>query len=358
MPPTAAADLALPNAVADLDEWVELSYRLRLTDGLPVLPPTRAAVDRLVAVSGRDPADVVGPIPPRDGVATVEAIAANAVMAGCPPACFPVVLVAIEAMLTDRFNLRGVQTTTHGCWPLVIVSGPAVATLDMAWAESVFSGGGSRANATIGRAVRLCLWNLGGSLPGEPVKEVIGHPGRYSYCIAESPDTPWEPIHRARGVDAPSGVTVFACESPHSVAMWGVDDTPAQRLEHLADAARITGSNNAHTMGELLVTLTPNEAHHLDRHGVDRAGVQRELFARARRRLAELLPGSGPYEWWPDWVDRNDPDTMVPVVERPEDIHVVVTGATSIPWMSVCPGWGNLGGFAESRPLPNPEGAQ
>ena len=78
----------------------------------------------------------------------------------------------------------------------------------------------------------------------------------------------------------------------------------------------------------------------------------------AARKLAELLPGSGPYEWWPDWVDRNDPDTMVPVVERPEDIHVVVTGATSIPWMSVCPGWGNLGGFAESRPLPNPEGAQ
>jgi hypothetical protein len=350
----------LPHTIDDLADWPELSYELGLTDGLPVHPPLRATVDRLVAASGRAPGAVIGLVPPRDGEATVEVVAANAAMAGARPEHMPVICSALEAMLTSAFNLRGVQCTTHGCWPLTIVSGPAGQALGMATAESVFSGGGSRANLAIGRAIRLILWNVGGSLPGEPVKEVYGHPGRISFAIAESADSPWEPFHQSRGVDAASGVTVFACESPHSVAMWGCDDEPANRLDQVADAMAIRGSNNTHTMGEVLVCFTPSEARHLAHRGLSRAGVQRELFERARRRIGDLRP-RGPlrpdnseqywYTWWPDWVDQRSDDTMVPVVERPEDIHVVVCGADSIPWAAVCPGWGHLGGFAESRPL-------
>lgn len=335
-----------------IEEWVELAHAEGLTDGLPVYPPTRAAVDALVAASGRDPGQLLGAIPPRGGAATVEVVAANAVMAGCRPEHFEVVLVAVESMLEDRFNLRGVVTTTHPCWPLVIVSGPAVEQLDMAHTESVFSGGGAHANAAIGRAVKLLLWNAGGATPGEPVKEVFGHPGRYAFCVAESPASPWLPLHQARGVDAASGITVFACESPTSVAMWGADDTPVNRLAQLADAMAIKGCNNTHTMGETLVVLTPNEARHMAEQGYDRAAVQEQLWQQARRRVGDLLsPGVPPYAWWPDWVDTDDPDTLVPVTERPEDIHVMVTGAESIPWMAVCAGWGNLGGYAVSRAL-------
>lgn len=335
-----------------IEEWVELAHAEGLTDGLPVYPPTRTAVDALVEASGRDPGLLLGPIPPRGGAATVEVVAANAAMAGCKPEHFEVVLVAVEAMLEDRFNLRGVVTTTHPCWPLVIVSGPVVGRLDMAHTESVFSGGGAHANAAIGRAVKLLLWNAGAATPGEPVKEVFGHPGRYAFCVAESPASPWPPLHQARGIDADSGITVFACESPTSVAMWGADDTPVNRLAQLADAMAIKGCNNTHTMGETLVVLTPNEARHMAENGYDRAAVQQELWQQARRRIGDLLsPGVPPYAWWPDWVDAENPDELVPVTERPEDIHVMVTGAESIPWMAVCAGWGNLGGYAVSRAL-------
>ena len=146
-----------------------------LTDGLPTFPPSRTVVDALVAgagprwaagsASGPASADVeLGVVPPRNGVATIEAVAANAAMAGARPEHMPIIVAALEAMLTPRFNLRGVQVTTHGCWPLVIVSGDAVTELGMAHAESVFSGGGARANVSIGRTIRLVLWNVGGAL--------------------------------------------------------------------------------------------------------------------------------------------------------------------------------------------------
>ena len=335
-----------------IEEWVELAHAEGLTDGLPVYPPTRTAVDALVEASGRDHGQLLGAIPPRGGAATVEVVAANAAMAGCRPEHFEVVLTAVEAMLEDRFNLRGVVTTTHPCWPLVIVSGPIVEQLDMAYTESVFSGGGAHANSAIGRAVKLLLWNAGGATPGEPVKEVFGHPGRYAFCVADSPASPWPPLHQARGIDAASGITVFACESPTSVAMWGADDTPVNRLAQLADAMAIKGCNNTHTMGETLVVLTPNEARHMAENGYDRTAVQEQLWQQARRRIGDLLsPDVPPYAWWPDWVNTDDPDTLVPVTERPEDIHVMVTGAESIPWMAVCAGWGNLGGYAVSRAL-------
>ena len=353
-------DAPFPTAIDDLADWVELSYDLGLTDGLPVHPPVRTVVDALVAGSGRAADDVVAVIPPRNGRATVEVVAANAAMAGARPEHMPVILAALDAMSDPAHNLRGVVLTTHPCWPLVIVSGDEVSRLGMAHAEAVFSGGGNRANVAIGRAVKLVLWNVGASFIGEPVKEVLGQPGRLAFCIAESPDSPWVPLHRARGLDAPSGVTVFACESPHSVAMWAADDDPTHRLGQAADAMTIRGSNNTHTMGEVLVVMTPNEARHLAAMGYGRAEVQETLFALARRRLGDirprgpLRPDTAPEHWytsWPDSVDQSSEDTLVPVVATPDAIHVVVTGADSIPFMAVCPGWGELGGFAVTRPV-------
>ena len=358
----------LPERI-DHADWRELSYRLRLTDGLPTFPPERCQVERLIEGTGLPADHVIGRIPPGRRIATVEAIAANAAMAGCLPEHLPVVLTAIEAMLAPGFNLAGVVTTTHPCWPLTIVSGPAVRALGMETRESLFNGGGARANLAIGRAIRLVLWNLGSAYPREPVQEILGHPGRMAYCIAEEPEnTPWESIHTARGVETPQGaVTVFACEGPQIVNLWGVaspdGDPIAERwLEMIADQMCARGNSNTHTMGELLVVITPSMARILAAEGWTRARVQTFLWERARRRLGDIrvdpqgrptLERAAHYDWWPGWVDQSDPETRVPVTWSAESIHIVVSGADSIPCAAVCPSWGHLGGFAMTRALPN-----
>jgi len=356
-----SADVGFPVALDDLVDWPDVALELGLSDGLPVDPPLRKTVDALIAGAGRAADDIVAVIAPRDGRATVEVVAANAAMAGARPEHMPVILAALDAMGAPEHNLRGLLVTTHPCWPLVIVSGDEVQRLGMATGESVFSGGGSHANVAIGRTIKLVMWNVGGTRPGEPVKEVFGHPGRLGgYCIAESQESPWEPLHRTRGLEQASGVTVFACESPISVAMWGCDDEPRNRLAQAADALTLRGSNNMHTMGEVLVVLTPNEARHLASRGYSRSDVQEELFGLARRPLGEIRPRSAArpdnatehwYTWWPDWVDQSSDDTLVPVVENAHGIHVVVAGADSIPWIAVCHGWGHLGGHAVTRPI-------
>jgi hypothetical protein len=166
-------------------EAVEVHFRAAgWTDGLPIVPPTEARVETMLAGIDADPDDVVGKIPPLWAEATVEKVAINAVMAGCAPEAMPVLVAAFEAMLDPAFNLYGVQATTHPVAPLLIVHGPAAARLGMHAGPGVF-GPGNRANATLGRAVRLCLWNLGGARPGQGDMATQGSPAKYTYAMAE-----------------------------------------------------------------------------------------------------------------------------------------------------------------------------
>ena len=167
------------------DDPIELAYEAGWTDGLPVVPPTKEKVNRFVDKIDCPPDELIGEIPPKGGRATIEKIATNAVMAGCLPEHLPVVIAAIEALLMPRFNLASVQCSTHIATPLVIVNGPIAKELCMNWGINCF-GQGNRANATIGRAVKLVLTNLGGALPGDEDRATFGHPGKYTYCIAEN----------------------------------------------------------------------------------------------------------------------------------------------------------------------------
>ena len=333
---------------------IEFCYARGWTDGLPVVPPTEDRVLRMLAGTARRPDEMVAWIPPRRGRATVERIAINAVMAGCRPEYMPVLLAAVEALADPAFNLNGVQVTTHVTGPLLIVNGPVTRELDINAGPNVF-GPGWRANATIGRAVRLILLNIGGATPGVLDRSTLGHPGKYTYCIAENEAaSPWEPFHVSRGCRPDeSAVTVFAAEAPHSVTNHISNDARGI-LTSIADSLATLGSYNMFVMGEAAVVIGPEHAATIRKDGLSRRDVQQFLFERARRRLADLT-FHGAYgkiynRNWPAWVNRENPDEMVPAVERPEDFLVLVAGGPAGRFSAVIPGWAHWS-RAVTRPI-------
>ena len=196
----------------DLVEWY---FRQGWTDGLPVVPPTPESVGAMVAALGGEPERVEARVPPRWGNLTREVLAVNLVLAGCRPAYAPLVRTAMLALCTSHFNLHGVQATTHMATPLLVVNGPVRGEIEMNAGANVF-GSGNRANATIGRAIRLVLLNVGGAWPGDLDKSTLGHPGKYTFCIAENEEaSPWAPYHVEQGY-GPEDSTVFciAAEAP------------------------------------------------------------------------------------------------------------------------------------------------
>jgi hypothetical protein len=318
----AATVFTFPGAWDEID----VHYQERgWTDGLPIVPPTETRVRELLKQTARDPREVVGVLPPRQGEATIEKIAANAVMAGCRPEYFPVVLAAIEALADPLFNLDSVQATTHPVAPLLVVNGPIVREIDLNGGYNAF-GQGFRANVTIGRAVRLVLMNLGGGLPGSGDRATQGSPAKIAYCVAENEaENPWEPLHVEAGLprDA-SVVTVFGCEAPHNIQDH-YSNTGLGVLRTVAGAMGQAGSNNLLGRGWPLLSLGPEHAATIARDGYSKQKVREFLFEHARFPLARL--GA---EYRARQVERHRvsdaPDTMVPIVRRPEDISIVVVG--------------------------------
>ena len=188
------------------------------TDGLPVLPATEAAVREMLLAYGQDPATSFGLMQPRNAKVTLEKLAINSVMAGCLPEHFPVVVAAVKAALREEFNLAGQAATTGGAAQVVIINGPAARALGIN-GDAACVGPGFRANAVIGRALRLAVRNLGGLVPGEMDKATQATPGRYSYCFSENEErSPWEPRHRELGYPASaSTVTVVGVRGVYPV---------------------------------------------------------------------------------------------------------------------------------------------
>ncbi len=345
---------------ADLEAAHEFCYAHNWTDGLPVVPPTRGAVERVLAYLVRDPSEIIGAVPPRNGVATIEKIAINCVMAGCKPEYVPVVIAAVEAMLEERFNLNGVQTTTHACAPLCIVSGPAVKALQFNTKEGAL-GHGCRAAATIGRAIRLVLWNIGGGYPGEPCKTTLGHPGYFSFCVAEDPDSnPWEPLQVERGFGREeSAVTLTATTAPYSVATGSGYGSVDDVLYLLADSIATLGSNNI-TGGDLVLVMGPMTAKALAEAGLTKQQAKQEIVRLARRPVAEAvrrhsISPTHPMHW-SHIVDAKDENALVPWVRSTEKLVITVTGGwgSGAGFCALCAGWGTLGGLTVSRRIDFP----
>ncbi len=354
--------------VTDYWEWDRIARENTWTDGLPVAPPTEERVSAIIEHLGRDPAEVVGHIPPANGVATVEQIAIQCAMAGCVPEHVPVVLAAIETMLTPSFNLHGVQCTTNPCAPLTIVSGPIAKALDFNVRNGVFGGGGF-ANAAIGRAVRLVLWNLGKGQPAINDMSPLGQSAKFSFCVAENIEqSPWPGIHTDFGFQPDdNAVTVFACQSPYPAIATG---NARRILDTLSEGLASTTINMYHAAGQILVVLAIKPAVELAESGYTKRMVREHFFERARlsvRHLKEWGALQGPLDststYWgeasladvrPDLLTLPD-DTRLPMVRSVEDIHVIVTGGDTQWWAGFCPGWGSYGGFAMTRPIRLPQ---
>jgi len=320
----------LPHIVAPHDAFDLVNdyfYERGWTDGLPIVPPTDERVNALLAgMSWHKPDEVIGIIPPRMGSATLRQIAVNAVMAGARPDYLPVIVAAVQAACNPAYGLAHRQTSTHAGAPLTIVNGPIVPRLRINCGRGLF-GPGWRANATIGRALRLTLVNIGGAGPTVDAGQT-GHPGKYTYCIAEyEAANPWEPLHVERGFRREeSVVTVVNAEAPHSMTE-NIRTDPEGMVETFASSMATLGVNNLYSQGHPILVMGIEHAKHFAAAGWSKADVKKALFEKARQPwglMKDRGKSKGPR--FPEFVDRSDDRSMVPIVGAAEDLILIVAG--------------------------------
>jgi hypothetical protein len=335
-------------SVDEFEAWFERG----VTDGLPVVPPTRERVERMLRGTRRSPGELLGEMPPNYGRLTVEKIAVNAVMAGCRPEYLPVVLAAAECACDPIFNLHGVATSTHFSAPLIVVNGPERTRIGLNASFGVF-GPGFRANATIGRALRLLMINIGGARPGEMSMSTFGHPGRYTYCIAEHEEaSPWPPYHVSRGLRAAeSAVTVFAGDAPH-----GISDHASRTATSLAGSlgwsmAGLWNSKHFPLYSHTMLIVGPEHARTFAEAGWSREDLAGWLHQHIRVPYRALVPDETHGEGTNLRFASPPPaaDAMISKFPSPEEIHVVVAGGTAGRFSVAVPGW--LGTKNGSRPV-------
>ena len=293
-------------------------------DGLPLVLPTRARLARMLA--GRDPAARFGAMPPLFGELTLEAVAYCCVLAGCLPAELPVVLTAAVASLEPEFNLLGIQTTTGTPAVALVVHGPATETLGMNAGTNCL-GPGNRANACIGRALRLVLTAIGGARPGIGDMATMGQPGKYGFCFAEGRHSLLPPLPAQRGLATESAVTVIGVSGTMEVLPLGGAGTPEAVLRPALAAMRgareASGGGKRRDPGEQFLLLPPEMADAVAKHGWGLADMQGFLHREAGA----------------DW----------PITRTPGDIHILLTGGAGVKMTCLVP-WGG-GSLAVTRSL-------
>ncbi len=316
----------------DEDAALQACHDLGWTDGLPVVLPTARRVDALLAALG-DPDAVVAAMPPTGFGVTNRALAANAVMAGCAPAHLPVLTAMVRAVCAQGFNLNGIATTTGPSTPFAVVSGPAAGQAGLNAGRGAL-GPGWRANASIGRALRLLIANVGGARPGEVAKSSMGQPGRYTMCIAENEaDSPWEPLHVTLGVPAgESAVTVLGATGTINVL------TPRSDVEAMltlfGDSLAYLGNPNVVMgSGTVAVLVSPGHARAMSRAGLSKSDAAAEIWARSSiplGRFPESAYPDPPYEF----IER---DGRIYPVAGPAQVYLIVVGGPEPTHATVIP---------------------
>jgi hypothetical protein len=328
IPVSAAAQAAATFEITDdLDAINRLYRERRWSDGLPIVPPTLERVERMLKATSRARDDVVAHVAPGYGAATVERIAVNCVMAGCDPEYLPVLIAATEAVADPAFNLQGIQATTNPVAVWLIVNGPIRSTLNVNSGLNCM-GQGRWSNATIGRAMRLILQNIGDALPGEMDRATHGQPGKYTFCCAEHEEaTPWEPLHVERGYAAgQSAVTVVGAEGTMNMNTHSKDAAELARV--FADTMVHPSSNEYVHGGEPWLVIGPEHAEIFKRGGMSKRDVKGQLWERSRMPVKAL---SGKEidrarDSRSEELGELTPELLLPISRRPEDIMLVVAG--------------------------------
>jgi hypothetical protein len=319
----------------DEADAIEMAFDKGWSDGLPVVPPTEARVRAMLEAARLEPSQQVGFVAHRAVSITAEKVAINAVMAGCRPEYMPVVVAAVEGIADPRWSYHGPGTSTGGAAVLMIVNGPITRELDINAGDNLF-GPGWRANLTIGRAVRLVMRNVCGSLPGLLDRGTLGHPGKLSYVIAENEaESPWTPLHVERGFRSEqSAVTVIASDGPHQFYNQ-LSPTAEGVLTTCADDMRISG--NVMGQSTYVVCLAGEHMQTIARDGWDKKRIRQYLFEHTQNSHAHLkstgrMAGT---------VADGDETKMRSLVASPDDILVVAAGGRAGAFSCYIPGWGS-----------------
>jgi hypothetical protein len=306
----------------DPEEIYNFYYQRGWTDGLPIIPPTEERVLRMLQGTKRDAAETLGTLPPSGNDATVGHVAINAVMAGCLPEYMPVLIAAVRALAEPELGLHNLQATTHPVAPLVIVNGPIRLRLGMNSGSNLF-GPANRANATIGRAIRLMLLNVGGGLPGLLDLSTHGQPSKYTYCIAENEEeSPWDPLHVEMGFDRSDNVvTVNGVENPHNINDHAAEDAENLLITYAASIATQGNNNILYQGGEPLLIPGPEHARILAKSGYTKAQVKQYIHEKARIQKKAFSKRHQEAQF-----AEYGEDDLIPVIHRPEDLMIIVAG--------------------------------
>ena len=318
--------------IKGVEEVNELFHSRGWTDGLPIIPPAEENVRAMLSFSACSGDEEIGRLPPAMNPVTPRKLAINAVMAGCAPAFFPVVMAAVEGLLDEDLALYSMQTATNATTPLVIVNGPIARSLCLNSGGNVF-GSGNRANATIGRAVRLALLNIGGEVPGISDPSTHGQPGKYSFCIAEAEEeSPWEPLHVEQGyAKDQSTVTLIGAGGPQNIFTYGCRNGK-EILDTFVGALCGLGHNNIIFPTGPLFVLSPEHATTIARDGFSKSDVKQFLFVKARIPLSRFSAGTtrGIHDRRSRWFEVVGDAEHIGIADHPEDILIVVAGGQGI----------------------------
>ena len=321
--------------LAQAEDIMEACYDRGWSDGLPVVPPTPLRVMRMLNGCDRDAAEIIGKVPPDNVPCSIEKIAINAVMAGCKPEYFPVVIASVEAALQDRFCMHGLLCTTYFSSPVMVVSGPVVKQIGMNSGINAL-GQGNRANATIGRALQLIIRNVGGGVPGGIDRANMGNPGKYTYCFAEDEsDENWASLAMDRGFDrADSVISLFAGDGLQPI-LDQQSRTPQSLAKSMAMSLRSVAHTKVFGLADAILVVCPEHRRVFREGGWNKEDLRKALYEELMTPGTEIVRGANDIA---EGMPEKFKDKILNKF-RDDGLHIVTTGGTAGMFSAIIGGW-------------------
>lgn len=321
--------------LAEAEDIMEACFDRGWSDGLPVVPPTPLRVMRMLNGTDRNADDLLGNIPPDNVPCSIEKLAINAVMAGCKPEYFSVVIASVEAALQDPFCMHGLLCTTYFSSPVMVVSGPIAKQIGMNSGVNAL-GQGNRANATIGRALQLLIRNVGGGVPGGIDRATMGNPGKFTFCFAEDEsDEDWPSLAMDRGYQRKDSViSLFAGDGLQAI----VDQqsrTPESLAKTMANSLRAIVNTKWYGLADAILVVSPEHRRVFRQGGWSKSDLREALYKELTIPGAEVVRGAhGISEGMPIQFK----DTLLNKF-RDDGLHIVTTGGSAGLFSAIIAGW-------------------